>query len=357
MADQFVVANARRLPLFARLDAQQMDWVASVTQVLRFEPGEELFKQGAVAQGMMMVISGSGLLVQRGTDGIERPFGKVSAGEFINDNALFNDITTQATLRASESSIVLFLSREQMRNLLTHHPEIKNNLNMPVLPKVQTQQVQQFHNQRENENTILKTRRHIGAFLTKAVGIGVIILVVWFVSATLAGLIAGFPMLLIALPATVILGLLIGYYYIEWSNDELIITDRRVINIQRTILNFQTHVNEIPLDAIHEVNVALPPITDVVGRFLGYGSIIIKTSGDANNIRLDEIPTPKNVQQAIFTNRQNYQQAQLEENRNAMRGELAKVIGGTPTAGTAADTGAPPGVTNQPGWFHARIYQ
>ena len=351
MADRFVVANARRLPLFVRLDAQQMDWVASVTQVLRFEPGEELFRQGVVAQGMLMVISGSGLLVQRGADGIERPFGKVSAGEFINDNALFNEVTTQATLRASESSIVLFLSREQMRNLLAHHPEIKNNLTLPALPKVQTQQVQQFQNQRANENTLLKTRRHIGAFLVRALGIGIVILAVWFVAATLAGLIAGFPALLIALPATVLLGLLIAYYYIEWSNDELIITDRRVVNIQRTILNFKTQVNEIPLDGIHEVNVALPAITDVVGRLLGYGSIIIKTSGDANNIRLDEIPNPKAVQQAIFTNRQNYQQAKLEENRNAMRGELAKVIGGEPGAGTAADTGASAGVTNRPGLF------
>ncbi len=85
--------------------------------------------------------------------------------------------------------------------------------------------------------------------------------------------------------------------------------------------------------------------------FLGYGSIIIKTSGDGNNIRLDEIPNPKSVQQAIFTNRQKYQQAKLEENRNAMRGELAKVIGGTPTDGTAANTGASTGVTNRPGLF------
>jgi CRP-like cAMP-binding protein len=351
MADRFVVTNARRLPLFARLDAQQMDWVASVTQVLHFEPGEEMFKQGEPAQGMLMVISGGGLLVQRGTDGIERPFGKVSAGEFINDNALFNDITTQATLRATESSIVLFLSRQQMRNLLAHHPEIRANLNMPALPKTQTQQVQQFQNQRENENTLLKTRRHIGAFLSRAIGIGVVILVIWFAAATMVGLAPGFPSLLIALIATAVLGLLIVYHYIEWSNDELIITDRRVISIQRTILNFKTRVNEIPLDAIHEVNVAMPAITNVVGRMLGYGSIIIKTSGDANNIRLDEIPNPKAVQQAIFTNRQKYQQAQLEENRNAMRGEMAKVIGGEPGASTAAGTGAPPGVTSRPGLF------
>ncbi len=351
MADRFVIANARRLPLFARLDAQQMDWVASVTQILRYEPGEEMFHQGEIAQGMLMVISGSGLLVQRGADNVERPFGKVSAGEFINDAALFNEVTTQATLRANESSIVLFLSRQQMRNLLTHHPEIKNNLSLPPQTKLQTQQVQQFTNQRENENTILKTRRHIGAFMGRAVGIGLLIMIIWFVAATLAGLIAGFPALIIALIVTIPLLVLIAYYYAEWANDELIITDRRVVNIQRTILNFKTQVNEIPLDAIHEVNVALPAITDVVGRFLGYGSIIIKTSGDANNIRLDEIPNPKAVQQAIFTNRQNFQQIQMEENRKAMRGELAKVIGGNPTSSTEANTGAPAGITNNPGLF------
>lgn len=352
MADRFVIANARRLPLFARLDAQQMDWVASVTQVLRYEPGEELFKQGEPAQGMLMVISGSGLLVQRGPDGVERPFGKVSAGEFINDAALFSDVvTTQATLRANESTIALFLSRQQMRNLLAHHPEIKANLNMPVLSKTQTQQVQQFQNQRENEDTLLKTRRHIGGFLTRAIGIGFIILLVWIAAIAFSGMVPGFPALLITLPATALLGLLIAYYYAEWANDELIITDRRVVNIQRTILNFKTQVNEIPLDAIHEVNVALPQLTDIAGRFLGYGSIIIKTSGDSNNIRLDEIPNPKDVQKAIFTHRQNYQQAKLEENRNAMRGEVVKAISGDAGAGTPADTGAPPGVTSRPGLF------
>lgn len=80
MADRFVIANVRRLPMFARLDAQQLDWVASVTQVQRYEPGEEMFRQGTVAQGMIMLISGSGLLVQRGTDGVERPLRQSQRG-------------------------------------------------------------------------------------------------------------------------------------------------------------------------------------------------------------------------------------------------------------------------------------
>ncbi len=328
-----------------------MDWVASVTQVLRFEPGEEMFRQGEIAQGMLMVISGSGLLVQRGADGIERPLGKVSAGEYINDAALFSEVTTQATLRASESSIVLSLSRQQMRNLLAHHPEIKSVLVMPALPKQQTQQVTQFQNQRANENTLLKTRKHIGAFLSRAFGIGLMIAVVWLIGAVLAGAVPGFPVLLVVLPITMVLILLIIYHYAEWANDELIITDRRVVSIQRTILNFKTQINEIPLDAIHEVNVALPALTDLAGRLLGYGSIIIKTSGDANNIRLDEIPNPKSVQQAIFAHRDNYQKARQEENRNAMRGEVVKAISGETVGQGSESNGAPPGVTNRPGLF------
>lgn len=351
MADRFVIANVRRLPMFARLNPQQLEWVASVTQVQRFEPGEELFRQGTLALGMMMMIDGSGLLVQRGADGIERPFGKVSAGEYINDAALFNDVTTQATLRATESSIVLFLSRQQMRNIFTHHPDIRANLVLPNLPKTQTQQVQQFQSQRENEDTLLKTRRHIGGFVARAFGLGLVIVVVWFIGAALAGLIPGFPVLLIALPITAILILLIGYNYFEWANDELIITDRRVVSIQRTILNFKTLINEIPLDAIHEVNVALPPLSDIAGRLLGYGSIIIKTSGDTNNIRLDEIPNPKAVQQAIFTHRKKYEEAKQEENRNAMRGELSKAISGGPVTSTVGSTTTTTVPTTQPGLF------
>ena len=40
-----------------------------------------------------------------------------------------------------------------------------------------------------------------------------------------------------------------------------------------------------------------------------------------------------------------------DEVESLMRGELAKVIGGTPGAGTAADGGTPAGVTNRPGLF------
>lgn len=350
MADRFVIANVRRLPMFARLTAQQLDWVASVTQVQRFEPGEEMFQQGMVAPGMVMMIDGSGLLVQRGADGIERPFGKVSAGEYIHDAALFNDVTTPATLRAAESSIVLFLSRQQMRNLLAHHPEIRPNLVLPNLPKTQTQQVQQFQSQRENEDTVLKTRRHIGGFLARAFGLGFIIVLIWLGGAALAGLIPGFPVLFIALPLTALLLVLIGYNYFEWANDELIITDRRVVSIQRTILNFKTQINEIPLDAIHEVNVALPPLSDLAGRLLGYGSIIIKTSGDTNNIRLDEIPNPKAVQQTIFTHRKQYEEAKQEENRSAMRGELTKAISGG-AAGTPGSASTAPIPVTRPGLF------
>lgn len=352
MVDRFVLSNARRLPIFARLDAQQMEQVASVMQVLRYESGEELFRQADAPPGMFMFVSGSGLLIQRGADGVERPFGNVTTGEYVNEASLFNEVPATASLRANEESIVLFLSRQQMRNVLAHHPEIRTSLSLPSASAAQTQTpTRGFEQQRANENVLLQTRRHIGAFLARALGISFIILLVWIVSIILAGAGTGFPILLITLPVTGLLLLLIVYHYLEWRNDQLIITDRRVVNIQRTILNFNTRINEIPLDSIREINVALPTMTDLAGRLLNYGSIIIKTSGDTTNIRLDEIPDPKAVQQAIFTHRQHYQEARAEEQRKAIRGEIAKMVGadapGTaPTAG-----GALPGLTMQPGLF------
>ncbi|MEZ4672492.1 MAG: cyclic nucleotide-binding domain-containing protein [Anaerolineae bacterium] len=351
MADRFVLSNARRLPIFARLDAQQMDWIASVMQVLRYQAGEEIFRQGDAIAGLFMFVSGSGLLTQRAADGVERPFGNVTEGQFVNEAALFTDTPATTTLRVNEESLVLFLSRQQMRNVLAHHPEIRSALNISAAAAQTQAPANRFEQQRANETVIMETRRHIGGFLSRAVGLSIIIILVWIMSIILAGTLTGFPILIITLPVTAFLLLLIAYHYAEWHNDQFVITDRRVVNIQRTILNFNTRINEIPLDSIKEINVKLPPVTDIAGRLLNYGSIIIKTSGDTNNIRLDEIPDPKGVQQAIFTHRQRFQEIRAEEQRKAIRGEVARLVGADAPGSAAGGGGNLPGMNAQPGLF------
>lgn len=361
MTDRFILSNMRRLPLFARLSPQQIEAVASRMQVLRFETGAIIYAQGSAPPGLLLLVSGSALQVQTGANGAERLVGQVQAGQFVDEPALLQEYAAPVTLRAAETALIVFLARQQFQALIQQDPTLQGTLVFsqaaPAAPTPSAPPKKaEFDHQREGENVILRTFRHPYAFWGRATGLIIVILFVWFGGLLLGNQVPGFPWLIIALGVTGLLGLLIFYYFLEWRNDVLVISDKRVVNIHKTIITFRTIINEIPLDAIHEVNVALPPVSDILGRAFGYGTIIIKTSGDSNNIALQEIPNPKVIQQAIFDNRRRFQEAKAEENREQMRDELQNFLQGQRSmgGGGSGDGSTEPALGQRPGLFATR---
>lgn len=51
MADRFITAHLRRLPLFAQLTDEQVVQLAEATEVIQRDPGTLLLQQGAPTQG------------------------------------------------------------------------------------------------------------------------------------------------------------------------------------------------------------------------------------------------------------------------------------------------------------------
>jgi len=139
MADRFVLSHLKRFPLFASLSPQQLEAVANAAQVMRYQPGEVIFAQGQPASGAVIFASGRGELSQIGPDGVARQAGVVNAGEYLNEAALFTEVIAPVTLRAVETSIVLYLSRQQMASVLAYYPDIKTAMQtrpapMPTTP-------------------------------------------------------------------------------------------------------------------------------------------------------------------------------------------------------------------------------
>lgn len=339
-ADRFILAHVRRLPLAARLTPEQVEWVAQATQVLRYEPGEIVYRQGDIPPGLLMFISGGASLTQRGADGIDRPFGQVSENEFINEASLASEIPSPVTLQISHESIVLFISRQRMRSVLAYHPDVRPNLNPGPVAVPQAPPPKTAQNLRANENVILQVRRHWWAVAGRFAWIILFIVLTWGGYFLARQAVPQFPWLFIAVPATIALLLSFFYVYAEWQNDLFVLTDRRVINVNETIFAFRKQVNEIPLDAVREILVAQPPFLDFPGHILGYGTLIIKTSGDSNNLALNQIPNPQNVQQLIFNRRKIYQEGLTEDqqnvNRNAIKADLNQLLGGADSTTGAA---------------------
>ncbi|GAB4513519.1 MAG: hypothetical protein OHK0046_14300 [Anaerolineae bacterium] len=325
MADRFVESHIRRLPIFARVPPDQLTPIIEAFQVMRYEPGEFLFRQGEPTQGMIVFVSGQAQLIQtHPATGRSQVIGLIQANQYLNELALFQAGTETASLYAIETSTVLFLSRARLMNIIGYYPELRQYL--PVAQEAVPRRaptVKVFAGQRDSEGILLNSRRHWWAYVRKSwpaffLAIAIIIGSGYLPSPALS--------LVIVLLALVIAGVYVLYNYLEWRNDRVIITDQRVIRIERDILSFKTSISEVPLTSIQEVN-ADNITADPFSRLFNYGMVEIKTAGDAGNMKLTVIPDPDNVQDIIFDNRNRQRENREREHLNTIRATIDKAIG------------------------------
>lgn len=318
MADRFIQSHVQKLPIFQKLPPDQLDQVVGQFAVLRYEKGEFIFRQGQRIPGMMLLISGQGLLSQAGPDGREQVVGQVSANEYLNESALFIETTATLSLRVPETTIVLFMARDKMLRLIAEYPEIKGNLvvqgsRLPAMPD------RKFGGQRENEQVVTVLRRHKWAFIRRlwlALIPAALLLFLGAAFSQAAALSVAFAGL-----GVVVGGLLMVYFYLEWHNDSVVISDQRVVHIERGILTFRTTRSEIPLSSILEIKADIPS-GDPFARLLNYGTVTIKTSGQGGNVKFDLMPAPQTVQNVIFTNQARFRENMASQTRNAIRGQV-----------------------------------
>ena len=99
------------IPLFANLSPSQLELIAAALERQAYRAGEDLFLQGSAADGMIIVESGEAVLFRSDSDGSQRALATITAGESVNQEALFTDTVQSATMRAAQPLIALTLTR------------------------------------------------------------------------------------------------------------------------------------------------------------------------------------------------------------------------------------------------------
>ena len=336
MPDRYVETHIRPIPMFQQLRPAELDYVLRAFQVLRFGAGETVVVEGNETQGLFVITEGEGVLLQRGPNGEQQRTGELQAGAVLDRGALFASRTETATLRMTRPSTVLFLSRKRMQTVLSRYPQVREQLGRSDVGttaqpkrKLNPYDLRADHNigsiQRADEEVLLVRRRHPWVFIRRGWW-SLMILVMFSVAAfyltalglTLALLTAGSGFVLAAMAMT--------YFYLEWRNDSIVVTDSRVIRIERVIPTFSVNINEIPLDRVQEVNTELPQ-GDIFARIFQYGDLELKNASDAGDMILDAIPNPDEVQDIIFNRRSQWAEDHDENRRNAIRADIEKYLG------------------------------
>lgn len=156
----------------------------------------------------------------------------------------------------------------------------------------------QFPGQHPDEEVIFKQRRHWFILLRWLVPPLVLFLVTVGV-----GVGIGLALSLSALAwAGVILLLSIGplgltmWRFLDWENDHYILTNQRVLHIERVYFLFESR-DEASLGRIQDVTAEMPSL---MANLLYFGDVVIETAGTAGQIKFESVSKPRKIQRLIF---------------------------------------------------------
>lgn len=345
-----------RVPLFATLSEAQRQRIQSQMARLSYRAGDDIFVQGAPADGMLLLLNGQALLFQTSEDGSQAPLATISAGQSLNQEALFDEALQTATMRAAQSVTLLKLTRARFAKLLREHPDIATALGKDSAQSTKGAISPQFAEQREDEEVLLQTHRHWWSFVRTAWLPLMLMPAIWLGAAALD---AQAPSLFLVALSLLLPGLALLYFYIEWRNDSVIVTDQRIIRINRTLLALYRQVTQVGLDSVHEINYELPPY-DPFARIFRYGTVIVKTAGAQGNLEMALMPSPARFQSLIMDNRQYLESRKAQRHHRLVRAEMQRMMSGEPannelSSSSHSDDEPPKPLSGSNGFLSTRI--
>ena len=118
------VAALHRTALFGDLGPGELQALADRAVEQKLARGEILFLSGDAARGLYVIVEGAVRAFRVGADGREQVIHVERAGATVGEVPMFDEGAYPSTTAAEEDSVLLFLSRQDVRTALTEKPAI-----------------------------------------------------------------------------------------------------------------------------------------------------------------------------------------------------------------------------------------
>lgn len=328
------VALLKRMHLFRGLSDVQLSSVAEAMQEeIIGEDKASVFVQGTTTDFFYIILNGS-VDILLTVKSKEKKLASLFRGDYFGEQSLLKNRSHNASVRASKGTILLKLYRSKFLELLKSIPDLQQNFATMMQSRNLARKLR-FPWISENEAIYFLSRRHIFMLYQAMVGpamavlvlIGMVGLSAIFQSAALA-LITGFLLVL-----AILWGL---WQYIDWSNDYYIVTNQRVVNIQKVVAMYDSR-EEAPMNTIVSVNSE----SDMFGRIFRYGTVIVRTI--TGEMRMQFAPRPKHAVAMIEEYLLRAKDVRRLNDEEIMRDAIRKKLGIVPPS-----TGQPPPVVPVP---------
>lgn len=236
-------------------------------ETLQFDAGEQIVRQGAQAAGLLLLQSGSARAVYRDPDGGETELYQLGPGDTFGELELSRGEGYHTALLATEPATAFLWPAEQLELLLKETSGALRGFKFTADSRRLALSLH-FDWLAPDEFVHALARKDIN-LLYQSLSLSGVLLVAgavgawWFFGNGLAWLFGAMAVVGLALTAWKVL---------DWRNDYYIVTNRRVIWLEKVIGLYESR-QEAPLHMVLSVSVS----TELLGRTLGYGDVIIRT--------------------------------------------------------------------------------
>jgi CRP-like cAMP-binding protein len=122
----------KNVPIFSELGKRDIERLSKLMVPRQVKAGEVIIKEGDQAAGFFVISSGKCEVVQDVDGANPNQLATLGEGDFFGEMALFEGFPRNATVRASEDSEVLAMTRWDFTAEMKNHPEIAVGM-IPVL--------------------------------------------------------------------------------------------------------------------------------------------------------------------------------------------------------------------------------
>lgn len=184
-----------------------------------------------------------------------------------------------------------------------------------------------FPRLRLEEDSQVTWRKHWYILLQKTAGPLVLLALVLEIGGTVA---LGLPLvsflprtsaLVLCATAASLLALFILYRYEDWRNDIYILTDDRIIDMEKKPLFLREERREASLAMIQDVKYLIP---GVIYNLLNVGMVIIETAATEGEFTFDWVHDPRRAQEEIFARVDAYREREKRKEQEAQAAQLKK---------------------------------
>jgi CRP-like cAMP-binding protein len=282
---------------FYLLTDETLQAMAVAARRRAFNPGETVFAVDQEAEFLGVVVSGT-IRLRGKRNNTTKDLAFLTSGDLFGLEALGNDGEFKTLALCESRSVVLMIPRQSLHQAAAEEHIFKRVISMLHRSDAFSRRVN-LPWLTPDEPILLVSRRHPFVLITRLALWGTLSLALFafllyqsFMSTTTSGF-----LLFLAILALCVGSGVTAWSALEWSNDYVIVTRRRV-TMQRQMVGFYEGRQESPWEAV--LSVALD--TTAWSRVIGYGTVTVRAyTGD---LRLERLPEPDLVFALLETTRQ-----------------------------------------------------